>query len=103
VVEYGVFDNNDPSIIFPPWDKHVDAAAIFNLTSIPQRGLNNRSLPVVGGAIVGGSSAVNGMFLSRGAAEDYENWVRLGNPGWGFEDLLPYFKKVRLLMLSILR
>jgi choline dehydrogenase-like flavoprotein len=34
------------------------------------------------------------MLFQRGAAEDYDNWARLGNPGWDFEGLLPYFKKV---------
>jgi choline dehydrogenase-like flavoprotein len=48
---------------------------------------------VLVGAIVGGGSAVNGMFFDRGAASDYDAWKTLGNPGWGFADLLPYFKK----------
>ncbi|TVY84438.1 Dehydrogenase xptC [Lachnellula suecica] len=93
VIECGVLDNDDPSIIFPPWDRHIDAQAIFNLTSPPQPALDGRTQNVVGGAIVGGGSAVNGMFFDRGSAEDYDNWAKLGNPGWGFEDLLPYFRK----------
>lgn len=43
---------------------------------------------------MGGGSAVNGMFFDRGSREDYDNWAELGNPGWDFEGLLPYFKKV---------
>ena len=38
--------------------------------------------------------AVNGMFFDRGAAVDYDAWAFLGNPGWKFADLLPYFEKV---------
>ena len=37
---------------------------------------------------------VNGMFFDRGAAVDYDAWAYLGNPGWGFDNLLPYFEKV---------
>lgn len=46
-------------------------------------------------AVVGRSSAVDGMFLDRGSASDYDAWEQLGNPGWGWSSLLPYFKKVR--------
>ncbi|XTI92290.1 GMC oxidoreductase [Cenococcum geophilum] len=45
-------------------------------------------------AVVGRSSAVDGMFLDRGSASDYDAWEQLGNPGWGWSSLLPYFKKV---------
>jgi len=45
------------------------------------------------GAVVGGGSSVNGMFFGRGSAADYDAWERLGNPGWGWENMLKYFKK----------
>lgn len=63
-------------------------------TSIPQPGLNNRTAPLYTGDVVGGGTVVNGMFFARGAAADYDAWEQLGNPGWGWEGLLPYFKKV---------
>jgi len=44
--------------------------------------------------VVGGGTVVNGMFFARGAAADYDAWEQLGNPGWGWDGLLPYFKKV---------
>ena len=43
---------------------------------------------------------VNGMFFDRGAAVDYDAWADLGNPGWEFEHLLPYFEKVRSSRLT---
>lgn len=68
-----------------------------NYQSIPQAGLNGRTSPVYSGAVVGGGTVVNGMFFNRGSAGDYDAWATLGNPGWAWKDLLPYFKKVSLL------
>lgn len=94
MIEYGPLDNDDPSIINPPKGLSVDPRFAYSLPSVPQPGLHNRSVTLTAGAVVGGGSAVNGMFFDRGAREDYENWERLGNPGWDFDSLLPYFKKV---------
>ena len=52
-------------------------------------------------APISDATSVNGMFFDRGAAVDYDAWAYLGNPGWGFDDLLPYFEKV--CVLPILR
>lgn len=56
--------------------------------------MNNRTIGIPQGKVIGGSSVLNGMAFDRGAASDYDAWVDLGNPGWGWTDLLPYFKKV---------
>ena len=61
--------------------------------SVPQRGLDNRSSTLHTAQVVGGGTVVNGMFFNRGSAEDYDAWEELGNPGWGWQSLLPYFKK----------
>ena len=47
------------------------------------------------GKVLGGGSILNAMCWNRGGAEDYDSWELLGNPGWGWEGLLPYFIKVR--------
>lgn len=65
-----------------------------NYISTPQAGLVNRTAPLYTGAVVGGGTVVNGMFFHRGSAGDYDAWENLGNPGWGWKSLLPYFKKV---------
>jgi len=56
-------------------------------------GLNGRALAYPRGRVVGGSSAINGMIYMRGQAADYNHWRQLGNPGWSWNDVLPYFRK----------
>src|SRR5829696_2112061 len=53
----------------------------------------DRPLPLPRARVVGGSSTVNGCIWLRGSAADYDGWAALGNPGWSFAELLPYFKR----------
>ncbi len=59
----------------------------------PEAGLNGRSLNYPRGKVIGGSSAINAMIYMRGQAADYDHWRQLGLSGWGWDDVLPYFKK----------
>jgi choline dehydrogenase len=56
-------------------------------------GLNGRSLSYPRGKVLGGCSSVNGMIYMRGQAADYDLWRQMGNPGWGWDDVLPYFRR----------
>ena len=56
-------------------------------------GLNGRALNYPRGKVLGGCSSINGMIYMRGQAADYDNWRQMGNAGWGWDDILPYFKK----------
>lgn len=56
-------------------------------------GANGRRLPLPRGKVLGGSSSLNGMIYIRGHPEDYNTWANLGCTGWGWDDILPYFKK----------
>jgi choline dehydrogenase-like flavoprotein len=93
VVELGYVA--DEACIYQPksFDRGPCAKHRFNMTGIPQPEINNQVWSYGLGAVVGGSSAVNGMVFDRGAKVDYDVWEELGNPGWGWDDLLPYFKK----------
>ena len=63
----------------------------YNTT--PQPGLNGRKGYQPRGKVLGGSSSINAMIYIRGQQEDYDHWASLGNPGWGWNDVLPYFKR----------
>src|SRR5262245_24552132 len=56
-------------------------------------GLNGRSLAYPRGRVLGGCSSINGMIYMRGQARDYDRWRQMGNAGWAWDDVLPYFKK----------
>jgi choline dehydrogenase len=59
----------------------------------PEPGLDGRSIFQPRGKVLGGSSSINGLLYVRGQHEDYDRWRQRGNSGWGFDDVLPYFKK----------
>ena len=59
----------------------------------PEEGLNGRSLAYPRGKVIGGSSSINAMIYMRGQAADYDHWRQLGLAGWGYDDVLPFFKK----------
>jgi choline dehydrogenase len=53
-----------------------------------------RCVPLPRARLMGGCSSTNGCFAMRGAPADYDGWARLGNPGWGFDDVLPFFRRL---------
>ncbi|KZL78544.1 choline dehydrogenase [Colletotrichum tofieldiae] len=65
----------------------------WNFTSVPQESLQGQTVNLTQGHAVGGSSTVNAMIFDRGMPSNYDAWAALGNTGWDFESLLPYFKK----------
>lgn len=65
----------------------------YKVSSVPQTEINNLVYRYAVGSCVGGSSAVNGMVFDRGSKADYDAWEELGNPGWDWDGLFPYFKK----------
>jgi choline dehydrogenase len=59
----------------------------------PDAGLNGRALNYPRGKVLGGCSSINGMIYMRGQARDYDQWRQMGNTGWSWDDVLPYFTK----------
>ena len=65
----------------------------WKFQTTPQAGLNGRRGYQPRGKVLGGSSSVNAMVYARGHRADYDHWAAQGNAGWGFDDVLPYFKR----------
>ncbi|WP_172297602.1 GMC family oxidoreductase [Pseudoruegeria sp. HB172150] len=65
----------------------------WGFRTVEEKGLNGRSLLYPRGKILGGCSSINGMIYMRGQAADYDHWRQLGLTGWGWSDVLPYFRK----------
>src|SRR5690606_1846690 len=63
------------------------------LSTEAEAGLNGRALAYPRGRVLGGSSSINGMIYMRGQARDYDQWRQAGNAGWGWDDVLPWFRK----------
>ena len=94
LIEAGGSDNH-------PW-VHIPVGYLFAIgnprldwgfKTAPVPGLNGRSLLYPRGKVLGGCSSINGMIYMRGQAQDYDGWRDLGNPGWGWADVLPLFRR----------
>ena len=71
----------------------ADAAVNWLYKTEPEPELNNRQIIQPRGKVLGGSSSINGLLYLRGQPEDYDHWRQLGNTGWSFDDVLPYFRR----------
>lgn len=66
----------------------------WDYKSAPQAAALNRRIPMTRGRVLGGSSAVNGMLFVRGNAKNFDDWAAEGCAGWGYDDILPYYKRM---------
>jgi len=71
----------------------VDPKVNWMFQTTPQPGLNDRRINQPRGKVLGGSSSINGLVYVRGQKEDFDAWRQLGNVGWSYDDVLPYFRK----------
>jgi choline dehydrogenase-like flavoprotein len=93
VIEAGPPDD-DPNIHMPfGFGLNLTSDFDWALFSEPEPGLDFRRNYLPRGRVLGGSSSLNAMIYIRGNPLDYDEWAALGNAGWGYEDLLPYFKR----------
>jgi choline dehydrogenase len=93
LLEAGPADTN-PWIKIPAGVPRIvaDPTITWGYQSEPEPGLNGRRLHWPRGKTLGGSSSINGHVYMRGTPDDYNGWRDAGNPGWGWEDVLPHFK-----------
>jgi choline dehydrogenase len=94
LVEAGKRDTN-PWIHIPVgYYKNIDNPKFdWMFKTEPDPGLGGRTIKYPRGKILGGSSSINGLLYVRGQAEDFNTWRQLGNEGWSYDDVLPYFKR----------
>ena len=70
-----------------------DPKVTWSFETEPGPSIKGRKLPMLQGRVLGGSGSINGMVYTRGQAEDFDSWAALGNPGWSYNEVLPYFKR----------
>ncbi|MCI0516210.1 MAG: GMC family oxidoreductase N-terminal domain-containing protein [Woeseiaceae bacterium] len=91
LLEAGTGDDNtaidDPRAYVQLFESPLDWAYV----TAPEPELNGRSIKWPRGKVLGGTSAINAMMYVRGNRADYDHWASLGNPGWGYDDIFPYF------------
>ncbi|KAI9724093.1 MAG: hypothetical protein M1812_000812 [Candelaria pacifica] len=93
-IEAGNLDNYEEVIQVPVFvGGDIGGPYDWNLQTVPQTFLDGAKRPMPQGKVVGGGSILNAMCWNRGGADDYDAWEALGNPGWGWQGLLPYFIK----------
>jgi len=96
VIEAGDFDNNEDIVTIPGLaGGAIGTKYDWNLTYVASDALLGRNVSLAQGKVVGGSTKLNRMVFDRGSKSDYNRWATLGNVGWDWASLLPYFKKVR--------
>ena len=93
VLEAGVSDRH-PNVMIPAaFGKQFHTKLDWDFATEPEPGAHGRSLYMPRGKSLGGSSSMNAMLYVRGRPADYDGWERDGATGWGWDDVLPYFKK----------
>lgn len=94
LIEAGASGEADASITTPGrWVSLLGSQYDWGYVTEPEPGLENRRIGVPRGKALGGSSAINAMTHIRGDRRCFDRWRALGNPGWGYDDLLPLFKR----------
>src|SRR5205814_4784135 len=73
--------------------QHLPPKITWQFETEPQTELGGRRLPWPRGKVLGGSSSINGLIYIRGQRQDFDLWRQLGNTGWSYEDVLPYFRR----------
>lgn len=87
--DWGPFINMPAALSYPMGMKRYD----WGYVTEPEPHMDNRVMACPRGKVIGGSSSINGMIYVRGHARDFDTWADMGAKGWGYADVLPYFKR----------
>lgn len=94
LIEAGESGETDPDVVTPGrWVSLIGSRYDWGYETEPEAGLDGRRIGVPRGRAFGGSSAINAMAHIRGHRASFDRWRALGNPGWGYDDLLPLFRR----------
>ena len=95
LIEAGQDRSSHPLVVMPAGSFAMMGRRGFDwaYTTEPDPSINGRVMGWCGGKMLGGSSAINGMVYVRGNSRDYQRWVAAGADGWGWDDMLPFFRK----------
>lgn len=88
-------EDKDPWLHVPVgYFKTIHKPALgWGYKTAPESNMNGREILWPRGRVLGGTSSINGLIYIRGQSQDYDHWRQLGNDGWGWDDVLPYFRK----------
>ncbi|WP_198668727.1 GMC family oxidoreductase [Homoserinimonas sp. OAct 916] len=101
LLEAGESDSRLEVHIPAAFSKLFRSTVDWSYDTVPQPGLNDRTIYWPRGKMLGGSSSMNAMMWVRGYAADYDRWAQLASPDWGYQELLPYFRRVEKIADSI--
>ena len=94
LLEAGPTDEGVDSISNPLiWFTNIQSAYDWKYSYTPQEAVRNRTILIPRGKVLGGSSSINALIWVRGAPSDFDQWARSGATGWGWSDVLPYYKR----------
>ena len=93
LLEAGGDDRRKEISIPAAWSKLLKSDCDWAYETEPNSGMDGRRLFVPRGKMLGGSSSMNAMMYTRGHRADFDEWAALGNTGWSYEEVLPYFKR----------
>ncbi|KAJ6002503.1 hypothetical protein N7451_005050 [Penicillium sp. IBT 35674x] len=100
VLEAGQDQTQDPRVTTPAlWSALVGTDSSWNFMTEPQAALNGKQIPIPQGRLLGGSSAMNGMAFIANSKANVDAWRGLGNPGWDWDTISPYYNKAYTLTL----
>jgi choline dehydrogenase len=93
LLEAGPADGPDRMSVPGAWPTLIGSEVDWRYTTVPQHGLGGAEIPYPRGRVLGGSSAINAMFHQRGHRSAVDAWAAAGATGWGYDDLLPFFRR----------